>query len=153
MCNIQKNILYFGLIFSSQMFLAITDQAIDNVQEKIVKRTAGLFAPLTDNLIPINEVLPYTGVAVQLYWVGSDMKTYCFPNEQELVRAVEIDAKLVEIKAVEKFRNCLIANTLSSTRDLSGRPTACEELARMLIKIRKKDDVIDMTAIYNQNRR
>lgn len=155
----KNKIFIFVLVMSEQLCVAMEDQS-GQVCKKAMQVVVDAVAPLTDTLAPlaeyapvVKEALPYAGVAAQVYWVSKDMKSYCFPNEQELAQAIEVDEQLFAIKTKKSLRTCFLNNSSTFDIEPSGYPTACKDLAETLVSCGKAVDVELMTAVFNQNRK
>ncbi len=96
---------------------------------------------------------PYVSVASQALSIAMEIKTHTFPSEEEKSHANAVAERYSSIVTEKEFENCLRHNRSTSERGSSGRPAACEDIARMLIMLGGKDEVNRMTTIYNQFRK
>ncbi len=66
-----------------------------------------------------------------IHTISIDARPFFFPNEAEKARALEGSERSHFLKTQRDLRNCLIKESKSERSD-SGRPAACEQIAKML---------------------
>lgn len=141
-----KNIaLYSILIFS--MMTGTFSYAMEGIATKLGLEIVG------EVMEDLAVAGPYARLAVKVCTIGQEIKSYSFPDEEEKAHAHEINEKYALLTTQNKFEKCLIKNNNSSERGPSGRPTPCEDLARMLIMLGGKNEVNKKTTIYNEYRK
>ena len=86
------------------------------------------------------EALPYISVTVQLYSIGTEIKAYVSPNEEQEAHAREVKKMHALLTAEKQFINCLIKHREGISRSSSGCPIACEEIARMFVMLGGKSE-------------
>jgi len=100
----------------------------------------------------LSTACPYISVAVQAYTISDEIRKHTYPNEEERAHAQAVGEGHARITAENEFQSCMMKNRRAPERGSSGRPTACEDIASMLIMLGGGSEAQKITAIYNQVR-
>lgn len=79
------------------------------------------------------------------------LRPYVFPTTEETLNQLLNKEASESLGARNKFSNCLIKNKASADINISGRPAACEDLARMFGIIAGMPELDNMTKTFNAN--
>ncbi len=92
----------------------------------------------------------YTIEAIRLSFrlasIGIDISSRLFLNKEDEMRSRAINAHFTLIAIQDKFKNCLVKNKDNNPEE--SIPSVCQEQARMLIMLGKKEELDRITDIY-----
>lgn len=144
MQNIKKTAFYSIIALSM-----LASYAMEGTPTKEAAKS--MFQATTNEMIKeIGAVSPYITLAYNLYLIGKATKPHIYPNATEQEHIDKVTESYELLKTENEFEGCLIKNNNGSERGPSGRPTTCENLARMLIMLGAQNEVNKITAIFNE---
>lgn len=144
----KKVLLYSIFIFTSQISIA----SEEIVATTVIEVASETFTQISEAVAPAWGVLSWIKLGVQVCSVAVEIKSYFIPNKEEESQVVGARKKLKVDTARSKFKHCLIANKLNSEINASGFPANCEELAHIFVACGGKNELIDMTSIFNERK-
>lgn len=148
MGSIKKHIV---LIIIVSFIGSLTLHAMEETATKTASIT--LEAVIGETVKGLSVAGPYVSVAYQSLVISKEIKAHVFPNDEEAKHAHAVATKYSFLVTERELEKCLLQHRNSSERGRSGRPLACEDIARMLILLDGKEQVNKMTTIYNQFRK
>ncbi len=141
MKNIEKILLYL-------IFFGCTQA--HGMEEAAIKAASATGKTVFEKAVEgLDAAGPYVGLAVQSYKIGQEIRRHNYPTEEEKGRANDIAEVYAFVIAEKEFRRCMAQNRVAQ-RNISGRPQACEEIASLFSMLGGKNEVNQLTAIYNQ---
>ena len=146
----QKNkILILALTFqicfgSPDIPLAEVTKLASNVSGEVAKTV------LSESIETISGVGTFIKLAVNVYDIGKNTKSYFAPSKEEQVRAENIDKQLKLIELKRNLRLCLIKNKESVQKGSFGIPSECEEIALFLSTMGAWDEVNRMIHVMKK---
>lgn len=147
--EVGKKVLFYSIfILFHQRSMASEEFVAATVTEIASEK----FTQALEVVTPALEVCSWIKLGIQVCSVGKDIKSYFFPNKEEELQIVSARKKLKVDTARSKFKHCLVTNKLNSEINSSGCPVNCEELARVFVACGGRNELIDITAIFNERR-
>ncbi len=101
----------------------------------------------------LKTVGPYVSVAYQSCVIGLEIQKHYYPTIEQRDHAEAVSVKFALVTAENEFERCLLENRNSTKRGLTGRPVACEEIAKMFGMMGGRKELDKITGIYNEYRK
>lgn len=107
-------------------------------------------------LAPAINIVTAAYTVTQVWSMGKDIKSYCYPSDQDKARiigakahACEMQEKYESLMAKKAFKECLKKN-IHAKRSASGIPCACEEVARIFAMAAGCNEADQITTTFNK---
>ncbi len=144
-----KNTMFYSILLSGCLQYMPLYALEKMAAKEVASGAAEVFAKVVDTA---GEAEPYVRLALKAYRVGQEIRRHNFPTKEERDHALAITEQFEVATAKKGFQSCLMKNRLSTERDSSGRPIACQQITEMLRMVNGKNEVNTMTTIYNEYR-
>jgi len=82
--------------------------------------------------------------------IGKSVKSYVSPSEEEKAHAYIIHEQYEFLKTKKEFRTCLLQKA-NTERGPSGRPQACEDMARLFAMTAGDGELSKLTKTFNKH--
>lgn len=122
-------------------------QSLENASENVGLAASGVWAPVVNNGVNVLGAAVGIWGSWKLYTAATEIYRYNHPSEEEQARENEAAEKNKLFKAKHEFRTCLM-DKAPTERNLSGLPTACEEVARMFGMIAGASELNNMATNF-----